>query len=184
MKIKQRQNGGWCMEHNGVEAPYAVTPVGQDKFNVYDDDDLSEPIARRADAETCERLALAHFATMGKGQDQAEKKPDTMKVIVVDRHLQSQLWGNGYRSIHEVIREIEVSTKCPVCGGPRGTPALRRFCEDGEWYDVHVWQNPCGHLDSYSNLLLEAGAHNAQDRDPPVPFGRLEDRMEGKAVET
>lgn len=65
MKIKQRRNGEWCMEHNGVEAPYIVDCHTEGKFTVFDLDDQDNedatPVAHLEDAETCERLALAHF---------------------------------------------------------------------------------------------------------------------------
>lgn len=79
-----------------------------------------------------------------------------MQVTVVNRALQSSLWGNGYRSIRQVIETVEISDKCPVCGGPRGEAHLQRYCEDGEWYDVSRWTNPCGHLDKYADVLAEA----------------------------
>lgn len=79
-----------------------------------------------------------------------------MLVTVVDRTLQDMLWGNGYRSINQIIRSVEISDTCPVCGGKRGKPQLVRYCEDGEWYNVSRWENPCSHLDTYANVLLEA----------------------------
>jgi hypothetical protein len=53
--------------------------------------------------------------------------------------------------------EVEISKTCPVCGGPRGEPGWYNFCEDGEWYSVNTWQNPCGHVDHYADVLIEAG---------------------------
>ncbi|MBO6893424.1 MAG: hypothetical protein JJ866_15885 [Roseibium sp.] len=82
-----------------------------------------------------------------------------MQVTVVDRVLQDLLWGNGYRSINQVIRTVEISDRCPVCGGPRGEPRLVRYCEDDEWYDVSRWENPCGHLDTYANVLQETATN-------------------------
>lgn len=61
MKIRQRRNGNWCMEHNGVEAPYEVIKRTDDKFDVFDVDDDETPIASLESAEVCERLALAHY---------------------------------------------------------------------------------------------------------------------------
>ena len=61
MKIRQRRNGQWCMEHDGVEAPFVVMAHAPDKFSVFDidDEDLERPVADLEDAETCERLALS-----------------------------------------------------------------------------------------------------------------------------
>lgn len=63
MKIRQRNNGGWCMEHNGVEAPYDVVCHAGVKFTVFDldDEEWQSPIAVLEDAATAEHLALKHF---------------------------------------------------------------------------------------------------------------------------
>ncbi len=60
MKILQRRNGDWCMEHNGVEAPFEVICQAEDKFTVLDldDEDGEHPVAYLEDRETAERLAL------------------------------------------------------------------------------------------------------------------------------
>lgn len=82
-----------------------------------------------------------------------------MIVTVVDRARQRELWGSpGYRSIMQVIRTVEISDHCPRCGGPRGEPVTRRYCEDGEYYDVSNWTNACGHLDMYAAVIQEATA--------------------------
>lgn len=81
-----------------------------------------------------------------------------MLVAVIDRELHGRLWGNGYRSITQIIRTVEIADTCPVCGAPRGVPHLVRYCEDGEWYDVSRWTNPCGHLDTYADVIREAEA--------------------------
>ncbi len=79
----------------------------------------------------------------------------TMTVTVVDRDLQSRLWGNGYRFISQVLKTIEISDRCPKCGGPRGKPRLQSYIEDGDPYSVSRWENPCGHLDRYEDVLKE-----------------------------
>jgi len=63
MKIKQRNNGDWCMEHNGVEAPYNVVFHSPGIFSVIelDDEENEQPVALIKDQETCERLATEHF---------------------------------------------------------------------------------------------------------------------------
>lgn len=87
-----------------------------------------------------------------------------MKVKVVDRELQDKLWGNGYRSIHQIIKVIEISDRCPLCGGLRGRPKLERFCENGEFYTVSTWRNPCGHLDRYCDVIQEASGGQHERR--------------------
>ena len=82
----------------------------------------------------------------------------TLRVRVIDRALQRKLWGTpGYRSILDVLRVVEISATCPRCGGSRGEVRTERSCEDGQWYDVSRWENPCGHLDLYADVLREAG---------------------------
>lgn len=56
------------------------------------------------------------------------------------------------------IVQIAVNWFCPVCGKPRGEPVLKNFCEDGDWYSVDCWSNPCGHVDMYRDVLKEATA--------------------------
>lgn len=51
---------------------------------------------------------------------------------------------------------IEIGNNCPVCGGPRGKPYSYNFCEDGEWFTVDRWENPCGHIDKYGDCIREA----------------------------
>ncbi len=84
-----------------------------------------------------------------------------LRVRVVDHFRMVQDWGHGGGGI--VIREVEIAATCPRCGGPRGAPTLSRFCEDGEFYWVHGWANPCGHLDRYAAVLVEAGLYNGEE---------------------
>lgn len=153
---------GASAQEKASKASNTVLRADRNSYTVYDDDheNRTTPFADRRAKETCEHLAPAHF----EAGDAPKDRPTTMKVKVLGRRLQNTRWGNGYRSIHEVMREIEISTNCPNCGRPRGTPVLRRFCEDNEWYDVHVWQKPCGHLGSYPNLLIGAGNYQDQPK--------------------
>jgi hypothetical protein len=61
--------------------------------------------------------------------------------------------GSGWR-YYPV--KATIAATCPVCGGPRGEPVMRRFCEDGEWFDLDTWENPCGHIDLYRDVYAEA----------------------------
>lgn len=79
-----------------------------------------------------------------------------MKVRVVDREAMRRLWGTP--SYRVIIREVEISDRCPVCGGPRGEPEGHNFVEGGQGHPVHKWSNPCGHVDKYSAVLEEAAA--------------------------
>lgn len=70
---------------------------------------------------------------------------DKMKVTVIERH-----------GLDLCLTTVSISNRCPVCGGERGKPYWYHFCEDGDWYDVQRWDNPCGHVDKYSDVLKEA----------------------------
>jgi hypothetical protein len=50
---------------------------------------------------------------------------------------------------------VNIARNCPVCGKPRGKPSPYRFCEDGEWFIVDKWDNPCGHIEKYKNCYFE-----------------------------
>ena len=76
-----------------------------------------------------------------------------MIVRVVDREATARMWGQG--RVLLVLADIETSDRCPKCGGPRGTSHRQRFCEDGEYYEVDCWANPCGHVDSYHDVILD-----------------------------
>ena len=85
-----------------------------------------------------------------------------MRVTVVDRRAMACAWGHPglYRVI---LHTVEISDRCPVCGGPRGEPRNVPYCEDGEHYSASRWDNPCGHMDRYEDVLREAALQ--EDRD-------------------
>jgi hypothetical protein len=53
------------------------------------------------------------------------------------------------------IVSVTIPDTCPKCGGKRGEPWAHRFHEDGRWYTCSRWDNPCGHIDMYSDVLRE-----------------------------
>ena len=57
---------------------------------------------------------------------------------------------------HISTPRVNIADTCPVCGGPRGKRYHHRFHETGEWYNVDRWDNPCGHVDKYRDVLKEA----------------------------
>jgi hypothetical protein len=77
----------------------------------------------------------------------------TMTVTVRDRSAEAA-WGVGL--IRPVTRTITISAHCPVCGEKRGEPQGLNQCDDGAYYWVQVWTNPCGHTDMYANVVIEA----------------------------
>ena len=62
------------------------------------------------------------------------------------------------------VRIIEILDYCPVCGEKRGLPYGFNFYEDGNFYHVHRWENPCGHIDFYDKCLEENGNLNKQKK--------------------
>ena len=79
--------------------------------------------------------------------------PELMTVTVRDRASESP-WGSGLTN--PITRTVEISALCPVCGGRRGQPTGLNSHEDGAWYWVQTWSNPCRHVDAYSAVLAEA----------------------------
>lgn len=63
MQVLKRNNGDWCMEHNGTEAPYVVLQEEDGLFSVFDieDDDFENPVVKNATAMAAARIAAAHF---------------------------------------------------------------------------------------------------------------------------
>lgn len=80
-----------------------------------------------------------------------DDQPKTMTVKIVDRHSLGT-------SIYDALRTVTIKKVCPRCGGPRGTPYMERFYENGQFYFVHCWRNPCGHVDFYPDVIREAEA--------------------------
>jgi hypothetical protein len=78
---------------------------------------------------------------------------ETMTVTVRDRSAESP-WGHGL--IQPVTREVEISAFCPKDGQRRGEPRGLNQADDGAYYWVQVWDNPCGHTDMYEDVIKEA----------------------------
>lgn len=61
---------------------------------------------------------------------------------------------------HDGPRSVLVALRwtCPVCGGPRGD-VFRTVSYDGSRrLDCDGWVNPCGHVDKYGDVRVEAEA--------------------------
>lgn len=89
-----------------------------------------------------------------------------MTVRVRDNAAEARAWGRGPGGV--ILRTVTVGTSCPRCGGPRGKVRGLNSCSDGEYYHVHVWNNPCGHTDMYDDVVAEgkkwAEAHEVTTR--------------------
>jgi hypothetical protein len=70
------------------------------------------------------------------------------------RDRSRETWGYGL--LTPAIRTVTIADTCPTCGGPRGEPRNLNQCDDGEFYSVDVWDNPCGHIDTYASVAKEA----------------------------
>jgi hypothetical protein len=77
-----------------------------------------------------------------------------MKVIVMYRE-----------GLDKYPKEIEISDKCPQCGGNRGKPYGFNFYEDGDWFFVNCWKNPCGHVDYYPDVIKEAESSPKKEKE-------------------
>lgn len=75
-----------------------------------------------------------------------------MRVTVRDRNAEGP-WGSG--PTNPTLVTIDIPNTCPRCGGPRGNPRHVRQHDDGVTYWVDVWDNPCGHLDRYTDVVKE-----------------------------
>lgn len=101
-----------------------------------------------------DKQALDNYITGNYGEDFFEGD-HLLTVTVVDRKAMEDCYGTS--SFSGVIkRTVEILPVCPVCGELRGEIRNHRFHEWGEWHDVDVWTNPCGHVDRYRDVLREA----------------------------
>ena|SRR5215471_17946342 len=78
---------------------------------------------------------------------------ETMTVTVRDRAAE-RAWGSG--PTDPKTRQVTISAFCRTCGERRGTPTGLNSCDDGAYYWVQIWTNPCGHPDGYVDVLAEA----------------------------
>jgi hypothetical protein len=94
--------------------------------------------------------------------------PDTMQVRARDPERERKLWGTSL--FHCVIRTVTISAYCQavlddgsVCRQRRGEPYGHNFNHDGEWFNVNRWDNPCGHIDYYDTVIIEADKLAAEE---------------------
>jgi len=75
------------------------------------------------------------------------------------------MYRNGGDGWQYGPRRIQIAANCPACGGPRGPQRDFTFCEDGEWFTVDTWKNPCGHVDDYRDCWHEAKRLRAEQKE-------------------
>jgi hypothetical protein len=61
------------------------------------------------------------------------------------------------------VSTVTIVKTCLVCGGPRGEKDGGHHREDGAYYRIDTWSNPCGHVDYFENVLTEAGVHRKEE---------------------
>ncbi|TDC00016.1 hypothetical protein E1091_05725 [Micromonospora fluostatini] len=79
---------------------------------------------------------------------------ETMTVTIRDPARERALWGHGLTS--PVTSEVVIAAHCRTCGERRGKPRGARRCDDGAYFRVDEWSNPCGHIDYYEAVAQEA----------------------------
>jgi len=87
---------------------------------------------------------------------QAVRLTTSMTVRVRNQAAETP-WGSGPTS--PVVTTVTIPAVCPRCGGPRGEARTLRQHEDGTTYFVDVWDNPCGHVDLYEDVVREAARY-------------------------
>jgi hypothetical protein len=88
-----------------------------------------------------------------------------MRVKVRDNRAESERWGYGRGG--PIVRTVIVPWVCPACGGPRGEVRGLNSCDDGDYFHVNVWDNACGHVDMYDDVLDEAGMRAPKNPQRP-----------------
>lgn len=77
-----------------------------------------------------------------------------MNVRVPDRDAN---WGiPGAPAI--VVRCVVIPRRCPACGGPRGNAHPVHIQDTPVNLSWDRWDNPCGHLDLFRDVIAEAAA--------------------------
>lgn len=82
---------------------------------------------------------------------------DVPRAPVMTVNVSNRGQGRSYQGVW--ITTVTIVATCPHCGGPRGPKRNGRIIEDGWRYQVDNWDNPCGHVDMFEDVLIEAGAH-------------------------
>jgi hypothetical protein len=90
---------------------------------------------------------------------QAEQATTNETMTVTVMHRNNYEGGDGWTYY---AKTVTISAYCPICGERRGAPTWHNQCEDGEWFSLNVWENPCGHKDLYKDVLIEAGVIKAK----------------------
>lgn len=74
-----------------------------------------------------------------------------MKVRIMFRN--DYTGGDGWISFP---MDVDIADNCPVCGEQRGESYPEHIYENGDWFTVDAWDNPCGHIDTYRDCFHES----------------------------
>lgn len=74
-----------------------------------------------------------------------------VRQVTIPEHIRHE----SISSVDSVLL-VELLWVCPRCGGPRGEPEPGISYDGSHRMHVHQWTNPCGHIDFYRDLLVEA----------------------------
>lgn len=78
----------------------------------------------------------------------------TIKTVTIPACVEH--WG-----MHSVT--VAINWVCPVCGGARGEVFDTLSYDGSRRLGVHGWSNPCGHIDSYSDVRDEAARNGLNE---------------------
>jgi hypothetical protein len=81
------------------------------------------------------------------------------------------------------IITIEISNKCPICGGKRGEPHKVLSYDGSRRLEVDGWINSCGHIDKYESVRQEYLNNNPDINDPDFDPTRKDYKPEEPAKE-
>lgn len=151
-----------ALEHDRAgRVPDAVATLGRIEL----DDETAGRLRRR--------LGHFHLQTLAgdPSADQAGREKFTAALtslaalVGAIASMRVRVGNRGYSTEYQGVwvTRVVIAACCPCCGGPRGAQYAGRIVEDGEYLYVDNWDNPCGHQDSFGEVLVEAGVH------PPRP---------------
>jgi hypothetical protein len=98
-----------------------------------------------------------NYVEIGDLKPGSELNDDIPTVPTMTVRVSNRGTSRSYEGVRTTV--VTIVATCPRCNGPRGYVHRGRVIEDGEHYSVDVWENPCGHEDSYADVLVEAGVH-------------------------
>jgi hypothetical protein len=115
------------------------------------------------DADDLER-AYDHLGFIIKELQHARDNMREELRRIENEGTQAEERARGFRTVtipacvdHGGMDSLKVTLKwlCPKCGEPRGEPYKARSYDGSRILDVDAWDNPCGHIDTYSTIRAQ-----------------------------